>query len=176
MEKIEYFFKQTEADSQEDIAVRNFKYKNIRFKIPVCMEEMPEEHKDIHYPYENKPPILLCNEEQTVEMTVQHMEGVTHETGLSGIMCAVHKYAEDNLDLLRICPIRYIKSRSEYIGWFLTELSLAGRIVHHRKYAMLTGKRLLLITITYPEEESIKWGGIAAKLFYSIEVEDEKNR
>lgn len=172
----EYFFKQTKGDSQEDIEVQNIIYKGIQIKIPVCMKEMSEKCKRQHYPYEEKPNLILSNDKMDVEMTFQDIEGVTQTAGLAEIIYTVRKYVEENSDIHKIYPVRFLKSKNMYIGWFLTELFLGEKIVCHRKYIMLTGREMLIITITYPVEKNIKWGSIANKILFSIEVEDEKSR
>ncbi|MCI8948219.1 MAG: hypothetical protein HFI91_14455 [Lachnospiraceae bacterium] len=171
----EFFFRRAEGDHQEDIPVRELQFKGLRMRIPVCLEEMPAQRQETHYPYQEKPDLILFEKEKAVEMTFQFMKDAGQDTDAIAVIGAIRRYVEERFDLQKLYPVRFLKLGDEYISWFLTELFLGEKVVKHRKYVMFSGKDMYHFTLTYPPEEETKWGNIMNWVLFSIEVEHEKN-
>ncbi len=142
----------------------------IAMELPCGFAEMEEERKASYYPYEKRPDIILENMDEDVRITLQLLE---REQGSGDIYDVVYdvsrligkafpEYKQSNLHL----------SEKGYmpIAWFL--LFMEDLHAEHMKaVALPEGGGMLLLTVTYPEEKSVKWRQLCKYLLESVQAD-----
>ena len=147
--------------------------------LPQELNMMSEELKDSFYPYEDRPSVILSDSQGNVQMTFQIFEQELKDGDIRQAAQAVHKCTEDLYSRNQLSPVYVNCSGETPVGWFLMEMELGDTKYHHIKAVRAVQERLFLMTITYPETESLKWQAVLNHLFLTLRersVEDAESQ
>lgn len=143
--------------------------------LPQELNRMPEDLKDSFYPYEDRPSVILSDSEGKVQMTFQMLHKDLKDSDVRQAAQAVHKCTEDLYSRNKFSPVYMDRSGETLTGWFLMEMEVGDWKCHHIKAVRAVQGKLLLMTITYPESESLKWQAVWKHLFLTLRERSAQN-
>lgn len=143
-------------------------------RVPSELSEMPEEERNIYYPYDKQPEVVLSGYNGTVQMTF----GKTVNCLQKG---QIHEAGKAVADLIRkIEPQRktgcvHLWDRgNKDIAWFVMELN-DGIHRKHIKFITEIAGCFTIGTITYPANEACKWEAVMMYIFASLTENGGRN-
>ena len=170
------FYPTEENCSQDGIELKkiNIFDNKLTVEIPSEMKEMTEENKNNYYPYENRPEVILCGEQGSVQITFQKMPKLLREE-------QVHEAAKSVAALMRniysgknVGRVHFYDRGEKKIAWFVTVLQ--GKVkVKNLKFLMEIENCFTLGTLTYPVNEENKWEAVIKYIFASISENRSRN-
>lgn len=143
--------------------------------LPQELDDMPEHLKDSFYPYEDRPPVIMSDPEGRVQMTFQILQKELRDAETRKAAQAVHRYTEYFYSRNELSPVYINRSGEVPVGWFLMEMELGDLKCHHIKAVRTVLGKLCLMTVTYPEEECIKWQAVLKRLYLTLQERNGKD-
>lgn len=168
------FTQDTEGCLQDTILLKKMTIMEnlLTAELPEELDIMPEHLKNIFYPCEDRPEIILSDADGSVQMTFQmfHRELKTEETwdaadALS--RCVERLYPENE-----ISPVCLYSHGKTPTGCFFMDMELGDVYVRHVKAVRAVQGQFFLITMTYPKAESGKWQAVLKHLFSTLREKD----
>ncbi|MGL5437597.1 MAG: hypothetical protein ACRDBO_19785 [Lachnospiraceae bacterium] len=134
-----------------------FEYEKIAGEIPDGLLDMPMDMQEKYYPYEQRPEIVISDEDGKIHMTIELIEKkmLPEETGKAAN--AVRKFAMILYPQNEILPVHLYLGEDISVGWFVIKLENNKDKLRHIKATLPSDNKMCLITLTYPEQEHLKW-------------------
>lgn len=155
---------ESEGCSQESIILVPMKLDRLGLclEFPEGFYPMEEEKQCRIYPWEGRPEVIWennCGVQITGQMTGQKMRnGEIYNAAL-----AVRELTESTFLKYRISPV-YLDERGGLpVGWF--QMEMTDRESEHIKAVSVISEHMILVTFTYPSEQSLKWRSIIRHSF-----------
>lgn len=171
----------TEGCDQETVIFKEIELIRGRLTAELPSQLLPagESVREMFYPYEKYPETILADIEGKNQITIQMLnkELTPKETGNAAE--AVREYAEKLYPHKKLSPVHLFREGEVHAGWFVMELLLGGQPYLHVKAVFSVNKQLCLTTITYPQQEQLKWSILLKHFLGSLHVKgefDETNR
>ena len=138
-------------------------------ELPAQLSIMPEAMRDMYYPYDNRPLMLLADADGSFHMTLQIIEQklAPDETGSAAE--AVRNCVERMYPHSGLSPVYLFRKGEIPVGWFAMSLDEAGEPFVHVKAVFPVHNLLCLTTITYPEPDRLKWMAIFNHFFATLQ-------
>jgi hypothetical protein len=136
-------------------------------RIPVSLKEMSENGKEAYYPYEDRPEMIFADDTGKNHMTFQMIDKKLgpDETGIAAE--AVREYISSIYPRNELSPVHQYDGRFQ-CAWFTVELEEAGDSNQHVKAVLSVHNRMLLVTVTYPEQDHLKWETLLKYFFDTL--------
>ena len=168
-----WFDKEIEGCVQDLVRVVPWEWQEgeIRMELPEDFQEMPQERKEEYYPYENRPETILENTGGTVQLTLQFSDQEMKEEETRSAAEKVHELTEDAFPKYDMSPAYLYEGGKVPVGWFTVKME--DRESEHIKAVFSGGGKMVLLTMTYPENETMKWRPISRCIFASIREKEE---
>lgn len=175
MEPTYIFYSKEEGCSQEDIRLKPFHLfsKMLYLCLPEQMEPMNEEEKDMYYPYEDRPPVILTGCTGLLQMTFQLLKTSLKKEEIFDGAISLYKLMEEEMPGRDFGNIFLFQEGGIPIAWFTIDLDREEKGRKHIKYIASLSGRFFLGTFTYPKEEAFKWEAVLREIFKTFE-EGEK--
>lgn len=168
------FHSDAEGCSQEQIGVFTWKdpEQRLSLALPEGFREMEEEKKEENYPMAERPEIIMEDERGKTQLTLQFLnKGMSREeTGEAGQK--ICELTQDSFVQYQISPFYLYENGEIPVGWF--RMSMKALKWEHIKAVFSINNHMALLTLTYPEEERIKWQVFIKYLFDSVHQEKEE--
>ena len=163
-----WFDYQTEGCVQDLVRAVSWEWQEgvIYMELPEDFQEMPKERREEYYPYENRPETILENRGGTVQFTLQFpgQEMKVEETRTAAEK--VHELTEDAFPKYEMSPEYLYEEGQVPVGWFTVRME--DRESEHIKAVFSARGKMVLLTMTYPENETMKWRPVSRCIFASI--------
>lgn len=137
-------------------------------EIPVDLKQMPENMKEMFYPYEDRPEMILADADGKNQMTFQR---INKKLGMED----TRKAAESVMEYIsRINPrsefsFVHLYAAGQYpAGWFTVELEEFEEKRQHVKAVLSVQNQMCLVTATYPEQNRMKWEVLLKQFFHTL--------
>ena len=126
-------------------------------EIPSELKQMPVSMKETFYPYEDRPVMIVSDADGKSQMTFQLLDKKlgTEETGKAAE--AVREYISNMYPRNELSPVHLYQKGKIQSGWFTMELEETEGIRQHVKAVLSVRNQMFLATVTYPEQERLKW-------------------
>lgn len=148
--------------------------KSLVVEVPAELTEMPEEQKNIYYPYDKKPEIILCADNGAVHITFQKTDHILRKEHVYEAGKAVAGFIRKIEPQRKISCVHLWDREEKEIAWFVMDMH--GIIERkHIKFVLESTGYLLLGTITYPADEKYKWEAVITYIFASLSESRDKN-
>ncbi len=137
-------------------------------EISADLKEMPENMKEIFYPYEDRPEMILADADGKNQMTFQRIDKKLSMEETRNAAEAVREY------ISRIKPRSELSLVHLYVegqypaGWFTMELEEFEEKKQHVKAILSVRNQMYLVTVTYPEQDRMKWEVLLKRFFYTL--------
>lgn len=130
---------------------------NITGEIPDELFAMPMDMQEKYYPYEKRPKIMMADNAGKIHMTIELTERklLPEETGKAAE--AVRKFSMLLYPQNEILPVHLYRGEDISVGWFVMKLENNTDKLRHIKAALPSDNNMCLVTLTYPEQEHLKW-------------------
>lgn len=167
------FDKEAEGSIQDTVRVFRWETPDgrVSIELPESVSDMQEEKKESNYPYKDRPEIILEDEDSDMQITIQFLEKEMKEEDTRVAAQKVCKLTRAVFPQYKSSPVYVCDEDDITIGWFLLYMEDMGR--EHVKAVFSVDKKMVLLTMTYPEEDNYKWRPIIKYIFASIEVKKE---
>ncbi len=175
MEPIYIFTSEEEGCSQETIRLKPFRLftKMLSLYLPEELEPMREEEKDMYYPYEGRPLVILTGCTGHLQMTFQLLHtSLNREEILDGAR-SLYRLMEEEMPGKVFGNLLLYQEGKMPIAWFTIDLDREEKGRKHVKYVTSLLGRFFLGTVTYPKEESFKWQAALKNIFGTFEEGEE---
>ena len=154
------FSGETEGSVQDtlNLVTWDFHEKQFSLALPEGFLEMSGEKQEGSYPLSDRPQIILEEESEKAQVTIQE---------------DIRRATEQILELTRKSFVQYkyspihLYAEGEFpVGWFLMRMEDIEK--EHIKAVFPIKEYMVLLTLTYPEEKSMKWRSFKDYMFASI--------
>lgn len=165
------FYRDTEGCDQDQVNVFIWKdpKERISFILPEGFREMEEEKKEENYPMSERPEVILEDELGRIQVTLQFLDKAMSREETNEAARQVYELAQSSFAQCRISSV-YLYEKGEIpVGWFL--MSIKTLKCEHIKAVFSIDNHMALLTLTYPEEERMKWHVFIKHLFDSVHLE-----
>ena len=159
---------ETEGSVQDTInlVAWDFLEKQLGFVLPEGFSEMSEEKREESYPLSNRPQIILEDEQRKVQITIHFFHKTMKKEDITGAVEQILELTRKAFAQYEYSPIYLFTDGAVPVGWFLMRMKDIEK--EHIKAVLPIKESMVLLTLTYPEEESIKWCSFKDYMFASI--------
>jgi hypothetical protein len=137
-------------------------------EIPADLKQMTENMKEMFYPYEDRPDMILADADGKNQMTFQRIDKKLGKEETRNAAEAVREY------ISRINPRSELSLVHLYVngqypaGWFTMELEEFEEKKQHVKAVLSIQNQMYLVTATYPEPDRMKWEVRLKQFFHTL--------
>lgn len=149
---------------QEDIrlAILRMEKIGLQMEFPEGFFQMEEGRKRRFYPGKEQPEIVLENSDG-VQVTGQATGQEMKREELVSAVETARELATNTFPQYWFSPV-YLQERGEFsVGWF--QMRMPDRKTEHIKAFGVVQDEMVMVTVTYPEAENIKWRSL---ILYSL--------
>lgn len=168
------FYEDTEGCSQEQVCVFTWTEPRQRLSLalPEGFRKMSPEKEEEYFPMKERPEIIMEDEKGSTQFTLQFLDKQMSREETKWVVRAVCELTQKAFVQYKTSPL-YLHEKSEIpVGWFRMSMKALKR--EHIKAVFSIENHMVLLTLTYPEEESIKWQALSPLLFDSLHQEKEE--
>lgn len=142
---------------------------SLTIKIPEELQSMTEEMRERCYPYEERPELIWSDADGQVQMTFQSIEKklTAQETGQAAE--SMREYTESVYPNDEILPVHLYLDGEIPVGWFVIKMNMGTEEKRHVKSVFSVCKKMCILTLTYPEQEHLKWEVIIKNVFAKLQ-------
>lgn len=164
------YHQETEGCRQETVTVTEMELEEglLTAELPSQLELMPESMREVYYPYENRPAMILSDMDGNIQMTFQLIDKGLKPTETGNAAEAIRKCAEKLYPHSRMSPVHMFDKGEIHVGWFVMGLEQDGESCCHVKAVFPIHGRLFLTTATYPEQDKSKWEVLLKHYFATV--------
>lgn len=137
-------------------------------EIPAELKQMPENMKEMFYPYEDRPEVILSDADGKSQMTFQLLNKILGAEEAGKAAEAVREYISNIYPRNELSPVHLYQKGKFLSGWFTMELDEAGEIRQHVKAVLSVRNQMFLATVTYPEQDRLKWEVLLKHFFDTL--------
>ncbi|WP_139348742.1 hypothetical protein [Clostridium sp. Marseille-P2415] len=137
-------------------------------EIPAELKQMPESMKEMFYPYEERPEMILADADGKNQMTFQLIDKKLGPEETRKAAEAVREYINSRHPRSELSPVHLYAAGKYPAGWFTMELEEAGEKQHHAKAVLSVRNQMFLATATYPEQDRMKWAVLLKQFFNTL--------
>lgn len=145
----------------------------IRIGLPEGFSRMEEERQRSRYPRAGRPETILENG-GSVQVTAQLLGIQVEASAIRQAAEKIRQLAGELFPQYQVSPVYLCGEGKIPTGWFRMKMEDIGS--GHIKALCTTGKGLVLVTFTYPLEESVKWASVIRRSFSTWEEEDGEDQ
>lgn len=137
-------------------------------EISADLKQMTEHMKEMFYPYEDRPELILADDDGKNHMTFQRIDKKLVMEETRNAAEAVREY------ISRIHPRSELSLVHLYVngqypaGWFTMELEEFEEKKQHAKAVLSVQNQMCLVTATYPELDRMKWEVLLKRFFHTL--------
>lgn len=149
---------------QEDtrLAILRMEKIGLQMEFPEGFFQMEEGRKRRFYPGKEQPEIVLENPDG-VQVTGQATGQEMKREELVSAVETARELAANTFPQYWFSPV-YLQERGEFsVGWF--QMRMPDRKTEHIKAFGVVQDEMVMVTVTYPEAENIKWRSL---ILYSL--------
>lgn len=163
------FNKGAERCMQDDIQMVSWELFEglLRIEAPVGFQDMDEQRCEDCYPYENRPQIIKEIQNENVQLTLQLMNKELREEDVRNVAEQICELTEKVFPRYDYSPVCFYDNGYMTIGWFLMEMK--NFEMEHMKAVFGIREQMILMTLTYPKAEYMKWRVLSKYMFESID-------
>ncbi len=165
------FHKDAEGCSQEQVCAFTWTDPKQRLSLvlPEGFQEMEEEKREEYFSMEERPEIIMEDEQGSTQFTLQFLNKAMSREETKEAVRGICELTQKTFVQYKTSPL-YLYEKSEIpVGWFCMSMKALKR--EHIKAVFSIENRMVLLTLTYPEEERVKWQVFARYLFDSLHQE-----
>lgn len=157
----------TEGCEQDQISTYTWEDQNKRLllALPVGMTDMPLEGKLKNYPMAERPEIIMGDEQEETQLTVQFTDKAMKREETETALRQVHDMMEKTFAQYKLSPPYVFRNEGFPIGWFLLQMGTLQK--EHIKAIFSVKGYMVILTFTYPERNKLKWRVFSKYLFAS---------
>jgi hypothetical protein len=172
-----FYDQEMEGCQQETIVLKRVELapEVLTAEIPQQMEPMSGAFRDMFYPYDNRPEVILSDREGSAQLTFAMLDKDMLPGECGDAAEAVRSYTEEEYPHNWISPVVCFRGGEVPVCWFLMILTEEDRQRHHVKAVFSVWGRFCLATFTYPEQERTKWEAIVKRFFSTLHIEERKD-
>lgn len=164
----EIFDRETEGSIQDTLKLFTWESpdKQLVLELPEGFAQLEEEKREESYPSSDRPEIIMENVQGRVQLTLKFFQKVMKKEDTGDTIKEIRKLTENTYVQYPNTP-SYLYANSEIpVGWFLMYMKDIKK--EHVKAVFSINKQMVLLTLTYPEEENWKWRTVRDYIFASI--------
>lgn len=161
------FAQDTEGCEQDTVELCSIRLPGTKafISLPEGFLLMEEERKESYYPSENRPEVIW-EKEETIQITLQTPDKELRPEETRSAAEQMSKLLKDTFPAYHNTPVYLLKEEEIAMGWFLLRMEQQG--LEHIKAVCSIEKKMVLLTITYPEKDSHKWRILARYILSSL--------
>lgn len=137
-------------------------------EIPVELKQMPEDMIEAFYPYEGRPERIYADADGKSQMTFQLIDKKLTPDEVGKAAEAVREYISQIYPRNELCPVHLCQEERFLMGWFAMGLEEAGIKQRHIKAVISVRNQMFLTTVTFLEEEQLKWEVLFRHFFHTL--------
>lgn len=164
----EIFDGETENSEQDTLRLLTWEapFGQLVLELPEGFAQLEAENKEKCYPSSDRPEIILENERDRVQFTLQFFQKAMKKEDTQDVIEQIRELTEDTYVQYLSTPSYLYVNGEIPVGWFLMYMKDIKK--EHVKAVFSINKHMALLTFTYPEEESWKWRIVRDYMFASI--------
>ncbi len=166
MKKI--FNRETEGCEQDTLNLLTWESpdKQLVLELPEGFVQVEDGKKEESYPSSDRPEIILENKQGGVQITLTFFQKVMKKEDTQDVIEQIREMTENTYVQYPNTPSYLYKNGEIPVGWFLMYMKDIKK--EHIKAVFSINKHMVLLTLTYPEEENWKWRTARDYIFASI--------
>ncbi|WP_156882374.1 hypothetical protein [Lacrimispora indolis] len=137
-------------------------------EIPAELKQMPEIMKEMFYPYDKRPEMILADTDGKNQMTFQRIDKKLRPEETRKAAEAVREYISSRHPRSELSPVHLYAAGQYPAGWFTMELEEPGEKQEHTKAVLSVRNQMFLATATYPEQDGMKWEVLLKRFFHTL--------
>ena len=149
-----------------DLVKWDFAERKFSLALPGNFAEMSGEKQEGSYPLANRPQIILEEKQGKEQITIQFFRKVLKKEDVRNAIEQVLELTQEAFVQYTYSPVYLYRDGAVPVGWFLMHMKDMEK--EHIKALFPIKEYMVLLTFTYPEEESIKWCSLKEEIFASI--------
>lgn len=159
---------EAEGSRQDTLNLTTWEFRedHLALALPEGFAEMSEEKREGSYPSSERPKIILEEEQGKAQFTIQFFQKVMKEEDAGGAIEQIRELTSKSFVQYKYSPVYLCEDGPIPVGWFL--MCMKDIKKEHIKAVFSIKGFMVLLTLTYPEEESIKWRSFKDYMFASI--------
>lgn len=134
-------------------------------EIPCGLCSMPESMKEIFYPYERRPDLILADEQGKYQMTFEMLNKSMKAEDTEKAADALREHISQMHPRSELSPVYLYREGSSRVGWLVMTLEDEGEVYCHRKAVLSVRGQMFLVTASYPQTDRLKWDVIFKHVF-----------
>lgn len=141
--------------------------KQLMLELPEGFHEMEKERREGNYPLFERPEIILEDEEEKVQLTLQFFDKPMKKEDTKEAVWQIYVLMKEFFMQYPKSPVYLNENDGIPVGWFMMHMNNMGK--EHMKAVFPIKGKMTLLTLTYPEKESVKWRAFTGHLLASIQ-------
>lgn len=165
------FSGETEGSVQDtlNLVTWDFHEKQFSLALPEGFLVMSGEKQEGSYPLSNRPQIILEEESEKAQITIQFFHKAMKKEDTRRAIEQILELTRKSFVQYKYSPIHLYAEGEVPVGWFLIHMEDIEK--EHIKAVFPIKEYMVLLTLTYPEEKSMKWRSFKDYMFASIKEE-----
>lgn len=162
------FDRETQNSGQDTLNLVTWEFhdKQLILELPEGFAQLEDEKREECYPSSDRPEIILENEQGSVQLTLHFLKKEMKKEDTQNVIWQIRELTDNTYVQYQNTP-SYLHSDGEIpVGWFLMYMRDIKK--EHIKAIFSVNKHMVLLTLTYPEEENWKWRIVKEYIFTSI--------
>lgn len=137
-------------------------------EIPADLKQMTENMKEMFYPYEDRPEMILADDDGKNHMTFQRIDKKLAMEETRNAAEAVREYISRINPRSELSYVHLYVNGQYPVGWFTMELEEFEEKKQHVKAVLSAQSQMCLVTVTYPETDRMKWEVLLKRFFHTL--------